>query len=120
MTQNIQFTNIHIKFFFIILLFGVGFLSASSSTHNSMDRTMQIARNQYLRIYVSKKTKLAVTTSKADRFKEYMRRMKERTNERATKIYNSVASKCHDAQIMYYSLSPDNRELIEQLINLHF
>ena len=119
MTQNIQFTNI--KFFCIVLLFGVGFITASSSsTHNSMDRTIQMARNQYLRMYVSKKAKLTINASKADKFKEYMRQMKERTNERATKIYNSVVSKCHDAQIMYYSLSPDNRELIEQIINLHF
>ena len=100
-------------FFFLIFLLSC---AANPSTQNPMDRTMQIARNQYLRVYISKKTKHAIAAHTPDRLKEYIIFAKERTN----KIYNSMLSKYHDAQITYYSLSEENRELIEQLINLHF
>lgn len=90
-------------------------VSAQPPPH-SIDRPLQIARNHYLRFYIYKRSEIAVSLINSERFKELMLSAKTRAN----KIYNSFLSKYNDAQTTYYSLSPDTRELIEQLINLHF
>jgi len=48
------------------------------------------------------------------------RKLVASTKEKTNQIYNSVLSKYHDAQIAYYSLPQEDRDLIEQIINLHF
>ena len=35
-------------------------------------------------------------------------------------IYNKVLSKYYDAHVAYYSLPQEDRDIIEQIINLHF
>ena len=82
----------------------------------SVGRPIQMVRNNYLRFYIHKRSELAVAVSKTEKFNEFIKEAKIRT----IKIYNSILSKCNDAQITYYSLSPDSRELIDQIISLHF
>jgi len=80
-------------------------------SHNSMDRSLLRARNQYLRFYIySKKSHIKTCILAASNT------IKERTN----RIYNSILSKYYDAHTAYYSLPPEDLELIEQIINLHF
>lgn len=77
----------------------------------SMDRSLLMARNQYLRFYVySKKSNVKTCIVAAS----------NTIKDRTTRIYNSMLSKYYDAHISYYSLPPEDRELIEQIINLHF
>ena len=42
--------------------------------------------------------------------------VKENTN----KIYHSILSRYYDGHILYYSLSDEDRELIDHIINMHF
>lgn len=77
----------------------------------SSNQSLQRMRNQYLRIYLS---------YKKDRIKEYLFASKDILKDKATNIYHSVLSKYYDANAFYYGLSPEDRELIDQIINLHF
>lgn len=77
------------------------------------ERPFQRIRNDYLRFYIVKKTEFM---KKPNRLKILSHHIQEKTN----KIYHSVLSRYHDGQIFYYSLSDEDRELIEQLINMHF
>ena len=79
----------------------------------SMDRPLLRVRNQYLRFYVySKKDKLPLKS----RILEASTTIKDGT----TRIYNSILSKYYEAHIAYYNLPPEDIELIDQIINLHF
>ena len=82
----------------------------------SIDCPLQIARNHYLRFYIYKRSEIAVSLINSQRVKDLI----HSTKTRANKIYNSFLSKYYDAQNTYYSLPPEDRELIEQIINLHF
>jgi hypothetical protein len=80
-------------------------------SQNSMDRSLLRVRNKYLRFYIyTKKDKIQTCILAASTT------IKDRTN----RIYNKVLSKYYDAHAAYYSLPQEDRELIEQLINLHF
>ena len=57
---------------------------------------------------------------KKERVKEYIFASKDTVKEKANAIYQSILSKYYDANGFYYSLSPEDRELIDQIINLHF
>ena len=94
--------------------------STAANYQNSMDRTIQIARNQYYRACVWKKTKVASLTGKSARLRDIMAEIKDRMKTGSTRIYNSAMFSCCDSQITYYGLSQETREIIEQLIGLNF
>lgn len=88
----------------IIAICTIMLLLCPANSEYPIERPIMRVRNQYLRFYVMhKKSKL----------KKYI-------IETSNKAYNSVLSKIYDAQYAYYSLSDEDRELIEQIINLHF
>jgi len=75
----------------------------------SMDRHLLRVRNQYLRFYIyNKKTHI----------KNYILAASSTIKDRSNRIYNSILSKYYDAHVTYYSLPQEDRELIEQIINL--
>jgi hypothetical protein len=102
--------------FYLLLSLTLYIMVSAQPPPHSIDRPLQIARNNYLRFYIYKRSEIAVSLINSERIKDLI----HSTKTRANKIYNSFLSKYNDAQTTYYSLSPDTRELIEQLINLHF
>jgi hypothetical protein len=82
-------------------------IQSVSASNNSFRRI----RNQYLRIYL---------TYKKDCMKHRILASKDLIKDRANEIYQSILSKYYDANGFYYSLSAEERELIDQIINLHF
>ena len=76
----------------------------------SMDRPLLRVRNQYLRFYIY---------NKKAHIKTYILAASIEIKDRTNRIYNMILSKYYDAHAAYYSLSPEDRELIEQLINLN-
>jgi hypothetical protein len=82
-------------------------LSGTQFTTDAMDRFYLRLRNQYLRIC------LFETRTK---WKNYFVATRDYVKEKKAKIMNTY----YDATTFYYSLPESNRELIEQLINLHF
>lgn len=93
------------------------------TTSSNMDYTLQKTRNQYLRFYVATKkaqTKNLINEFWKMGFSESVNNFAIKTKEKSKKMYNSALSKYHDAHIAYYSLSQEDRELIDQIINMHF
>jgi len=82
-------------------------IQSVSATSNSFRRI----RNQYLRIYLAYKKECV---------KQKILASKDVIKDRANEIYQSILSKYYDANGFYYSLSAEERELIDQIINLHF
>jgi len=80
-------------------------------SQNSMDRPFLRARNQYLRLYV---------LHKKDKIKSCWLVASTTIKDSTNRIYNKVLSTYYDAHASYYSLSQEDRDLIEQIINLHF
>lgn len=76
-----------------------------------MDRPLLRVRNQYLRFYVY---------NKKDTLKSCILAASSTIKEGTTGIYNRIMSKYYEAHIAYYNLPPEDIELIEQIINLHF
>ena len=81
-----------------------------SSLRNS-PRPLLMARNQYLRLYV---------LHNKNRFQSCFYAATDAVKYQTTKAYNFMVSKYYEAPALYFSLSQDEREVIEQLINLHF
>jgi hypothetical protein len=110
--------------FRLFILASIGILccvnGTSTNSNNSMDTKMQIIRNQYLRMCVWKKAKIATSSYQAANLKRQLAETKEKIKDRTNKIYNTVLLKYYDSQAAYYSLPSETREVIEQLINLHF
>jgi hypothetical protein len=77
------------------------------------ERPFQRIRNDYLRFYIVQKTEYVKMPM---RLRILSHHIKEKTN----KIYHSILSRYNDGQILYYSLSDEDRELIDQIINMHF
>ena len=100
------------------------FITIAIISGTNMDYNLQRTRNQYLRFYVATKkshTKRFICEIWSNiEIRESINNLAIKTKERTNKIYNSVLSKYHDAHIAYYSLPEEDRELIEQIINLHF
>ena len=96
------------------------YIEGTSTNSNSIERTIQIARNQCLRMYLWKKTKITTASIKSATLRKRFIETKEKIKDRTTKIYDAILLKYYDSQMTYYSLPPDTRELIEQIINLHF
>ena len=94
--------------------------SKSTNSHNPAERTMQILRNQYYRVYIWNKAKIATASYKTFEFKRRFIETKKKIKDRTNKIYDTVLLKYYDSQMIYYSLPNETREVIEQLINLHF
>lgn len=88
----------------------------------SMDRHFLRARNRYLRFYIyGKKNMLNENVfDVVPVFKTCILAASTKIKDKTNKIYNRILSKYYDAHTAYYSLPPEDRELIEQLINLHF
>jgi hypothetical protein len=83
------------------------FVALFQSTE-SMDYTIAKTRNQYLRLYVfHKKRKIHSCAVAASNL----------CLEKLNKTFNSVLSKYYDANIFYYSLSDNERELMDQILN---
>jgi hypothetical protein len=101
----------------IILLFvSISILSAVDSS--SPERFYLRARNEYLRAYIFNKRdgwKMRLS-SVANCVMATNHALKEKANA----IYQAGLSKYYDANALYYSLSEEDREIIEQIINLHF
>ena len=76
-------------------------------TTDASDRFYLRLRNQYLRFCVFETR---------EKWKNYLLATSEFVKEKKTKIMNTY----YDANVFYYSLPESDRELIEQLINLHF
>ena len=76
-----------------------------------MDRCLLRVRNNYLRFYIY---------NKKNTIKSCLLAVTETIKDRTNIIYNKVLSKYYDAHTAYYSLPPEDIELIEQIINLHF
>jgi hypothetical protein len=110
--------------FRLLIVASIGILcyvnAALTNFNNSMDRTMQIMRNQYLRMCVRKKAKIATSSYNTLTIKKRITETKEKIKDRTNKLYNTVLLKYFESQTAYYSLPEDTREIIEQLINLHF
>jgi len=102
----------------IVALAAALFIFSANSNGNNMDYTLQRTRNQYLRFYIS--TKKSQTKHIIREIWIPINVLAVKTKEKSRRIYNSVLSKYHDAHIAYYSLSQEDRELIDQIINLHF
>ena len=82
-------------------------LTGTQFTTDASDRFYLRLRNQYLRFC------LFETRTK---WKNYLLATQDYVKEKKTKIMNTY----YDANTFYYSLPESKRELIEQLINLHF
>lgn len=57
---------------------------------------------------------------KKDRVKDYLLCSKDILKDKTNAAYQTMLSKYYDAFGFYYGLSPEDRELIDQIINLHF
>lgn len=79
----------------------------------AIDRPLHRFRNDYLRFYIVHKKECA---RRITRLKILSHFIQENTN----KIYHSILSRYYDGQIFYYSLPEEDRELIEQIIHMHF
>ena len=77
----------------------------------SMDRPLLRARNHYLRFYIYNKN---------DPLKSCILAASSTIKEKTNRFYNKMLSKYYDAHIAYYNLPPEDIELIEQIVNLHF
>lgn len=93
------------------ILFAFTFEETTSQSHSYIDRPLLVARNQYLRLYV---------LHKKNRVKSCFCAATDVVKYKTTQMYHSVVSKYYEAPAFYYSLPPEEREIIEQLINLHF
>jgi hypothetical protein len=80
-------------------------------SHNPMDRSLLIVRNNYLRFYIY---------TKKDKIKSCLLTASTTIKDRTNIIYNKFLSKYYDAHTAYYSLPQDDREIIEQVINMYF
>lgn len=83
------------------------FFLAAAATTNAIEHTMAKTRNQFLRFYILNKKHKILTAG-------------DIIYQKTKSTYNYLLSKYHDANILYYSLSDSDRELIEAVINLHF
>ena len=78
-----------------------------------IDHASLMTRNNYLRLYLlmknnnSKLRMCFINTSGS---------IKQKT----VKTYHSILSKYYDFHTAYYSMSQEDRELIEHIINMHF
>jgi hypothetical protein len=128
----------------ILTLLASLFLLPKIYSQNPIDRSLLIVRNNYLRFYIyTKKYKiksclLTASTTIKDRTNIFSLRRPDgsspslRLENSLTlcsadasrpelfAIYNKVMSKYYDAQTAYYSLSQDDREIIEHVINMYF
>jgi hypothetical protein len=87
-----------------IITVATAILLTATITTNAIDNAISRTRNQYLRLYVWYK-------------KHKMKNFASSLIEKTTKTYNFMLSKYYDANIFYYSLSENERELLEQIIN---
>ena len=94
--------------FFIFAFALTPFVKAATSSSNHSFLRM---RNRYLRMYLA---------YKKETVKQKMLCSKDVLKDKANAIYQSVLSKYYDAWGIYYGLPAEDRELIDQIINLHF
>jgi hypothetical protein len=100
----------------ILLFIAMTILSAVDSS--SPERFYLRARNEYLRTRVFKKhdgwkTCLSCVANCIMATNVVLK-------EKANAVYQAGLSKYYDINALYYSLSEEDREIIEQIINLHF
>jgi hypothetical protein len=95
----------------ILLILFASTFEANAQPSYYIDRPLLMARNQYLRLYV---------LHKKNRFQSCFYAATDAVKIQTTKAYNLMVSKYYEAPALYYSLSQDEREVIEQLINMHF
>lgn len=95
----------------ILLILFASTFETNAQSPSYIDRPLLMARNQYLRLYV---------LHKKNRFQSCFYAATDAVKIQTTKAYNLMVSKYYEAPALYYSLSQDEREVIEQLINMHF
>jgi hypothetical protein len=101
------------NFITLLAITSIVFLINNSTTHshNSIDRSLLRIRNQYLRFYFY---------NKKSNIKSCLLATSDCIKDRTTQIYNKMLSKYYDIHTAYYSLPDEDREIIEQIIGLHF
>jgi hypothetical protein len=97
--------------FLFTLFVAIFLLRMQYSDASFVDRLYFKARNQYLRIYL---------LSKKENIKHAVFSIKDTIKEQTNDIYQLFLSRCYDANMIYYSLPEEERNVIEQIINLHF
>jgi hypothetical protein len=90
------------------------------NTSISMDTAIQMTRNQYYRACVWKKTKVAIIAKKSAKLRKRIADLKYKIKSGSEELYNYAMFNCCDLQVTYYGLSPETREIIEQIIGLNF
>ena len=117
-----EFRNMNLSI--IIFAAAVAAISQLNQIHsqNSMDRPLLRVRNQYLRfyIYAKKETRNDNVFGVGPVFKHCILAASTTIKDKTTRIYNKVLSKYYDAHAAYYSLPQEDRDIIEQIINLYF
>jgi len=122
--DNIYFSAKHIIMNIIHLLSSLVVISQfiQIDSQNSMDRPLLMVRNQYLRFYIYTKRD-SIHNRIGDAvpvIKSCLLSATDSIKDKTNRIYNKILSKYYDVQAAYYSLPPEDIELIEQIINLHF
>ena len=92
-------------------------LSAANSTEMM---TLQMMRNQYYRVCIWRKSKVAIVMGKTAKLRKQLTELKDKIKNRSNNLYNNAMFICYDSQVAYYGLSPEAREIIEQIIGLNF
>lgn len=107
------------------LLLVIFIASVNSSASFSTENLFLRARNKYLRLcvfkrHVAMRKQFASVANCVLIAKSSFSSAKQCLREKANRLYQSALSKYYDANALYYSISEEDRELIEQIINLHF
>ena len=99
-------------FIFVVIL--AGFIKDSIHCKRiSMDHAFLATRNDYLRLYL-------LMQKSNNKIQIYLANTTGFIKQRYIQTYNSVLSKYYDYNAAYYSLSSDDRDIIEHLINMYF
>jgi hypothetical protein len=78
-----------------------------------MNHAFLATRNDYLRLYL-------LMQKSNNKMRTYLVNTAGFVKQQSVQTYNSILSKYYDYNAAYYSLSPDERELIEHIISMYF
>jgi hypothetical protein len=85
------------------------------------DNIYLMARNKYLRLYIANnknKDKLLSLIKIKEKSENYLHNMKNIAFIKINILYNSILSKYYDINLFYYSLSDEDKLLIDSVISL--
>lgn len=99
-------------FIFVVIL--AGFIKDSINCKRiHMNHAFLATRNDYLRLYL-------LMQKSNNKMRTYLVNTAGFVKQQSVQTYNSILSKYYDYNAAYYSLSPDDRELIEHIISMYF